>query len=537
MAAELSFSEFVLRPEERLLRRGDTQIPLGARAMDVLLTLVAHPGELVTKNHLMDTVWPGVVVEDNNLQVHVSTLRKLMGSDAIATVAGRGYRFTAEVRFNQEGSEAANEPSSQSAALEASVAAVPPTAQRAVAVLPFANLSKDPHQAYFSDGLAEDIISKLTRSPWLYVIARNSSFRYHGESAQTPAQICAALGARYVVTGSVRRAGDRLRVTAELVDGTHAETLWSKHYDRPLHDLFSVQGEISDAIVSAIEPVYLRREERRHGQLERPNMKHWDLLMRARWHFWRTSRDQLDEAQRCLTQALLLKPDDAPSLSLMAFVYMSRLWAGWTTNPKADIVEANRLALRAVRAADTDANAHFTLGTALSCAGNVPQAIAELEYALALYPQYAAAAGELGRLLAFSGRTDEAHEYTLQAMDVSPHDPHVSLWVRSRAIAAFVDQDYPQALRFVQQAVAKRPDWFFNYFLLAACYAACGDLPAARQALEQGEALGRSTMVAVRIGHPFVDDEMLQRLLGFLRQAGWTGAEPVVPPLLKKIAL
>ncbi len=509
MSHELVFSNFVLRPVERQLLSHGKPLTLGARAFDVLSALVARAGDLVSKSELFDLVWPGVVVEENNLQVHISTLRKLIGSELIATIPGRGYRFTGQLEA-KGGVRAAELP------------AASPMSARSVAVLPFANLGNDPDQEYFSDGLAEDIISKLIRSPWLYVIARNSSFRYR-QPAPALADVCRELGSRYLVTGTVRRSGAMVRITAELVDGQNKETLWSQRFDRPLDDLFEVQNEISTSIVSAIEPVYLRREEYLTSQLATPDMKHWELLMRARWHFWRSTREHVETSRTHVKQALELKPDDPPSLSLLAFTHMSRVWAGWSTNAREDIMEANRLALRAVRQNDTDPFAHFTLGTALSFTGNIPQAIAELEYALTLYPQFAAAAGELGRLLAFAGRTQEAVEYVLQAVDSSPHDPHLSLWIRTRAIALFIDGSYTEAARYAQQATAKRSDWFFNYYLLAACQQAAGQQAEALKAVQQAQTFGPYPMQALRMGHPFMDEAHQERFVGYLREAGWIG--------------
>ena len=538
---------------ERQLFCGGQQVALGARAFDVLCALALRPGQLVSKAELFDQVWPGMVVEENNLQVHVSTLRKLIGPDLIATVPGRGYRFTGHTR-TLEKPENADLLAAQTVpqtplqttplalASFAPLAAVTPTpatsfvalpsatSARSIAVLPFANLSNDPEQEYFSDGLAEDIISKLTRSSWLYVIARNSSFAYRQPSTPAstkdvtaPNEICRALGARYLVTGTVRRSGNTVRITAELADAQQHETLWSQRFDRPLDNLFEVQNAISTSIVSAIEPVYLRREEFLTSQFDMPNMQHWELLMRARWHFWRSSRDHNEKARTCLTQAMAIQSDDPACLALMAFTHMARVWAGWSQDARGEILEANRLALRAVRQDDTDSFAHFTLGTALSLTGNLPQAIAELEYAIALYPQFAGAAGELGRLLAFSGQADDAMEYVLQAIDASPHDPHLSLWVRTRAIAYFIEGDYAQAARYAQEATAKRSDWFFNYYLLAACQAAAGNLAAAQKALQHGQAFGPYSLKALRMGHPFAQPDMMEKFVGYLQQAGWEG--------------
>lgn len=583
MTAEFSFPGFELHlRNRRLLANSGSAVALGARAFDVLATLVGRSGELVTKSELLDAVWPGLVVEENNLQVHISTLRKVLGMQMIATVPGRGYRFTGQV--TQAGAEAPTDPgrrppssvSTSAASPQPSVSSLPepaksqavevaqalsvqplspePTplaaftspqamqqmatlvdqahrqatysrAARAIAVLPFVNQNDDPDQEYFSDGLAEDIIFKLTRSRWLFVIARNSSFVWR-KSTESLAGICRALDCSFLVTGTVRRSGNTLRISAELTDGLRNQTLWAQRFEVPVDDLFKIQDRITSSIVSAVEPVYLRQQEQVTSQnlannIQAPNMQYWDYLMRARWHFWRASRKHIDSAQQLLVKALVVQPDDATALSLFSFTYMARVWAGWSDNPKDEIIEANRLALRAIRSDDSDANAHFTLGTALSFTGNLGQAIAELEHALTLYPQFAAAAGELGRLLAFAGRTDEAAEYILQAIDASPHDPHLSLWVRSRAIACFVDEQYPQALAYAQQATAKRANWFFNYYLLAACYAANGDAEGAARALEQAKPYGAYTLQALRFGHPFVNPKDLERFVGHLTQAGW----------------
>lgn len=519
---ELSFSSFVLRPYERQLVSNGAVLPLGARAFDVLRVLAQRAGDLVTKNELLEQVWPGLVVEENNLQVHISTLRKLLGASHIATVAGRGYRFTGRVS-----SLSAMNPvnATGTAPVPLASAFVSTTASRAIAVLPFANLSGDETQEYFSDGLAEDIISKLTRSPWLYVIARNSSFAYR--AIDTPlAEACQALGARYVVSGSVRRSAKTMRISVQLVDGPSGQSLWAEKFDRSPDDLFDVQEAIAASIVGAIEPVYLRREEQLTNAMAAPDMRTWDWLMRGRWHFWRSTREHLGHAQRCANNALEITPNDPACLCLMAFTHMSRVWAGWSDKPKDDIVEAARLALRAVRENDLDANAHFTLGTALSFTGDYGQAIAELRHALTLYPEFAAAAGELGRLLAFSslpGATQEAVEYVLQAIDASPQDQHLSLWIRTRAIASYIDGDFAAAARYAVQATARRPDWFFNYYCSAACLAAAGELTAARRAVDQAKTFGPYPLQALRMGHPFADRKLLEQFVGHLKMAGWEG--------------
>ena len=545
---DISFGAFVLQRNERRLLANNKPLLLGARAFDVLTVLLENAGQLVTKQRLFEQVWSGAVVEENNLQVHVSTLRRLLGADTIATVAGRGYRWTALLKsptaaatVNASATATAFTPAPAGMApippaqfqapqgLPAAPAAVSGEAQsqlnhmahrRTVAVLPFVNLGGDADQEYFSDGLAEDIITHLTHSPWLLVVSRNSSFTYRNSSLSTQ-QIGQALGARYLVLGSVRKAGNQLRMTAELVDTHNDDTLWSDRYDRPLTDLFKLQATISGRVVSTIEPVYLRREERLSSQVTDKDMQHWDMLMRARWHFWLSTKSHILQAQGLLKQALALNPADSPTLSLMAFTHLAQVWGSWAPDPRLAIAEATRLSLGAIRNDDRDAFAHFTLGAVLSCTGQLDWAIAEMERALSLYPQFAAAAGELGRLLVFAGRTEEAAEFVLQAIDASPHDPHLSLWMRTRAIGCFIDGNHADALRYATSATAKRPDWFFNHFLLAACQAAAGDLAGAKTSMANGLERRGYTLEAFKFGHPFVHERHAQAFSDALKLAGW----------------
>lgn len=516
MTTEFTFSHFTLRVHERQLLAHGKPVLLGARAFDVLCALVHKAGALVTKSELFNLVWPGMVVEENNLQVHVSSLRKLLGSELIMTIPGQGYRFVARVAPVVPAAALAVDK-----AMPEPVPIVAPSTSRSVAVLPFGVAGGVAEEGYLADGMAEDIINRLSRSRWLYVIARSSSVSYR-HPLPPNGTISQQLGVRYLVTGLIRFNGNRLRITAELIDGPRNETIWAQSFDRPVDDLFQVQDEISAAIVSAIEPVYLRREEWVSSQTTPRDREHWELLMRARWHFWRSTRDHMQKAEYFAQKALDTKPDDPPSLALMAFVLMSRVWAGWSDSARMDIAEANRLALLAVSHDDTDAFAHFTLGTVLSFSRNFPQAISEQEHALSIYPQFAAAAGELGRLLAFCGRTQEAASYALQACEASPLDPHLSLWIRTRALASFIEQDYQAALGFALQALSKRPDWFFNHYLLAACQVAAGLPEDAQQTLRQAQKFGPYSLQALKAGHPFVDENHLNRYTDCLRQAGWS---------------
>lgn len=401
--------------------------------------------------------------------------------------------------------------------------ALPGSEKPSIAVLPFANISGEPDQDYFADGLAEDITSSLSQSSWLFVIAHSSAC-IHRDADLPAAVVCRELGVRYLVTGSVRRAGGQMRITAELTDGHSGKSVWSSRFDRPVQDLFAVQDEITATIVGTIEPLYLRREEQRAVSSGPRDLQHWDLLMRARWHYWRSTRKHSVDCQRILSQAIALKPDDVTGLSLLAFSYLTDVWSGWAVDPKAVIGEAHRLSLRAVTLDDHDSFAHFTMGVAMACMGNMPRAIAEQRRALQIYPHFAAAAAELGRLLAFSGQTAEAVPLVKRAMAASPSEPRVSLWLFTLGICDFIDGDYGNAATHAAAAITHRPDWFFNHYLHAACLSAHGEQARAREALaEARRLLPRFDLHTLKVGHPFVRDEHRERYVKALKAAGWEG--------------
>ncbi len=252
--AAYEFGSFRLDSRQRLLLARDTRQPiaLAPKVFDMLLYLVERRGRLVEKEELMRAIWPNVVVEDNSLNRSISTLRRVLGENPgehrfIATQPGRGYRFVAEVSAADGSSQAAmSEITSAARPAEPSYEAAP-----SIAVLPFANLTRDPEKEYFSDGMAEELIYRFARVPGLRVAARTSVFAYKGRNADVR-QIARDLGVGAVLEGSVRGAGERIRVTAQLVDGQTGYHLWSQSYDREFADLFQLQDELAAAIVPAL---------------------------------------------------------------------------------------------------------------------------------------------------------------------------------------------------------------------------------------------------------------------------------------------
>ncbi|HEY2660349.1 MAG TPA: adenylate/guanylate cyclase domain-containing protein [Caulobacteraceae bacterium] len=392
----------------------------------------------------------------------------------------------------------------------------------AIAVLPFVVGGGDADEAYLAEGLAEDIIVGLNYNKWLFVASRHSSFR-HAADASNAAQICAELEVRYLLLGRMRRIGEQIRISVELVDGSKGESVWSARYDRPIEGLFAVQEEITATVSSTLAPVLLDREQQQAVRNTPRSLQHWDLFLRARWHFWRGTHKHTIAAQNLLTQALALRPEDAPSLALLAHCYFGEVWSGWSPDLDGAIEEATRLALRAVRLDAGDAFAHFTHGVALSLTGQLQQGMAEQRHALELNPFFAQATGEIGRLLAFSGETDLAISYLDQAMALAPADPHLSLYFRAKAIAYFLAGRHAEAVAQAAGACTRRPDFFFHHYTLAACQAGAGDIPAAKAALAEGRLrLPHYPLPVLKAGHPFARPEDLARFTDALTLAGWS---------------
>ncbi len=317
LASRFAFGPFVLNPENGTLLRQGLPVPVGYRGIRLLGALVKNPGEVVTKSALMDAAWQGMAVEEGNLTVQVASLRKLLGPSAaggdwIATVPRIGYRFTGMV----ETVDGAGDPREQ-----------PVEPGPSIAVLPFANLSDDTEQQYFADGLAEDIITNLARLRWLFVSARNSSFVYRGKIVDAK-QVGRELGVRYVLGGSVRRSGQRLRISAELSDASTGLQIWAERYDVDLADFFALQDQIAESVIAAIEPRLYAAEHQRLHTRSPESLDAWGFVMKAMPHVWAWfSAKEIDAAEALLKRAIDIDPEYARANSLLAWTHAARVQA------------------------------------------------------------------------------------------------------------------------------------------------------------------------------------------------------------------
>jgi TolB-like protein len=352
-----------------------------------------------------------------------------------------------------------------------------------IAVLPFQNMSGDPEQEYFSDGISEDIITALSRLRWFFVIARNSSFTYKGRAVHLK-QVAEELGVGYVLEGSVRKGGDRVRITAQLIDVATGSHIWAERYDRGLADVFAVQDEITEAIVAAIEPQLYAAENFRAQRKPPDSMGAWDLVMRALSHFWRVTRQDNVVAQALLEKATAIDPNYGQALGLLAVSHTLCAHLGWEDMETAART-AESAASAAIGADSEDPWAHLALGCAHLFAHRHDDSFAEFELALRLNPNFSLAQAYYGLALSYCGRWQEGALAASRALRLSPRDPLLAIYHGIAAYAQFVGRNYDEAMRLARQGIRERADFVGAHRVLTAAAGMAGQSEVATDALRE----------------------------------------------------
>jgi TolB-like protein/Flp pilus assembly protein TadD len=387
-------------------------------------------------------------------------------------------------------------------------------------VLSFEDMSAAKDQEYFADGIAEDIITGVSRNRDVFVIARNSSFTYKGAAVDVK-RVAEELGVRYVLEGSVRKAGSRVRITAQLIDAATGNHVWAERYDRELEDIFTVQDDITQNIVAAIGPELVSAEIQRARRKDPKRLDAWDCTMRATWHLARVTREDTGEARRLALRAIELDPGAAPGFSALAYTHMTDTLYGWSESRRQSVSEAYEAAQKAVALDDRDATAYTALGMANWFLRRFEDAIDRLETAIDLDPNNALAHGVLGGVLATAGRTDEAAEPLDTAMRLSPRDPFKFWWLHYRANADFVVERYDEAAEWARKSLQINPDFPSGHRMLASSYGGMGRIDEARVALDEFLRLvPGQTVETTRTQVPFKRPADLERYLDGLRKAG-----------------
>ena len=389
-----------------------------------------------------------------------------------------------------------------------------------IAVLPFTNMSGDPEQEYFADGVTEDLITALSRIRWFFVIARNSCFAYKGRSTDIR-DVARKLGVAYVLEGSVRKAGNRVRVTAQLIDGGSGNHVWAQRYDRDLEDIFSVQDEITETLAGAIEPE-LGKAERERARTRRPDdLRAWDLCQRGLWHTYKRTRQDLADAQHMFRQAIEIDPGLARAYAAAEEAFFFQFVGGYVDTGEAAKADALRFAEKAVQLDGEDAFNRYALGRALTLVRRHDSAVFELRKAIELNPSFAQAHSALAMALATGGHPEEALPHIELAMRLSPQDPYFGQFLVRRAEACLFSGRVVEAVEAAERSLREPNIQWSRWAILAAAQAHLGRLEEARRSIEALRILRPEIDLAfTRDYWPIADAKALEYLLDGLRKAG-----------------
>jgi TolB-like protein/Tfp pilus assembly protein PilF len=446
--------------------------------------------------------------EEANLSVQIALLRKLLGPSAegtewIATVPRVGYRFSGK----------AVEPAA------ATRSELHTEAGPSIAVLPFTNLSDDAEQQYFADGLAEDIIVRLARLRWLFVSARNSSFTYKGKVDVK--QIGRDLSVRYVLDGSVRRSGQHLRISATLSDAATGRQVWAERYDVELADFFTLQDQIAESVIAAMEPRLLAAEHERFKSRPPESLDAWGFAMKAMPYVWTWgSADEMATAQALLERAIAIDPDYPRANSLLAWIHAARVQLGWVDAHEV-MPKARAMAQRAIQRDPEDPWTHHVAGYAHMVGRSFDQAVAEFSEAIALNPSFAFAHMILGSAYSHGGLPDDGLHHVGLAMRLSPRDFMQAGNFATAGLCHFVARRYSDAVDSERRAVELRPHFGTAWRTFAASAGMTRDRATATPALAEAKRLQPSLSLEwVEKYHPLVRHADRALFIEGLRNAG-----------------
>jgi TolB-like protein/Tfp pilus assembly protein PilF len=488
LSVQFLFDDYVLDIDRRELRRDSEPVAVEPQVFDLLIYLVQNRVRVVSKDDLIASVWGGRIVSESTLTSRINATRTAVGDSGkdqrlIRTIARKGFRFIGVVREGSDGAEPARVPAPPDDIDLQSPSPLPLPDRPTIAVLPFTNMSGDPEQEYFSDGISEDIITALSGLRWFLVIARNSSFIYKGKAVHMK-QVAEELGVGYVLEGSVRKSGDQVRITAQLNDVSTGSHIWAEHFDRNLTDVFAVQDEITESIVAAIEPQLYAAEDFRARRKPPGSLDAWDLVMRALSHYWRVTRQDNVVAQALLEKAIAIDPNYGQALGVLATSYTFSAHMGWADMATV-IPIAERAALAAVLADSEDPWAHNALGSVYLFTRRFDDSLSEFELALQLNPSFSLAQAYYGLALSYCGHWEEGDLAARRALRLSPRDPFSAIYCGIAAYAQFIGRNYDEAMRYSREALRQRSDFVGAHRVLTAAAGMAAQAEAGRVALQE----------------------------------------------------
>ena len=493
---DLQFGQYRLKPAERLVLGPKGPVELSARSFDILAILLEKPDVVIGKSELFDTVWPGLVVEENTLQVHMSVLRKALDAGMITTVHGRGYKYSGPRPVAAAAAPVANE--------------APPPPKPSIAVLPFANLSGDPEQDYFSEGITGDITDRLARFGAFAVIGQYSAATFRA-AAPDFAMIRERLKVDFIVTGSVHRIGERIRFAVRLSDAASEQAIWGERYERPVSDLFALQDEISELVAAAMA---------RHLEVEinvrsvgRPqaSLSSYENLLQGYWHYKKFTLAGVAAARQCFERAIALDPSNAEAFGWLGVIHCEYWLFDFNLESAAKGLD---FTTQAISLDPTNASCHAVHNWALVCAGDLAGALRVSERGVRLNPGDPNVLVHRALTLGYDGRTSEAMDLINQAHRLEPIPP---LWFGEfSGIVAFIEGRYEHTLAGVEPFPISA--WDVMYAL--ACYGLMGEKLKARATLAKLAEAGRNPDWALGISRePYRDPAIRERLTEGLRLA------------------
>lgn len=482
---QLLFGDFRLDISRRELTRGSEHIQIGPQAFDVLVYLVQNRDRVVSKDDLLGAVWGGRIVSESTLSSCINSVRTAIGDTGdeqnfIRTISKKGFRFVSELkekataldvqgRFGNVG---------EAATIELALPDKP-----SIAVLPFQNMSGDPEQEYFADGIVDDIITALSRMRWLFVIARNSSFTYKGHAVDVK-KVGRELGVRYVLEGSVRKASNRVRITGQLIHASTGANIWADRFEGALEDIFELQDQVTKNVVGAIAPHLEQAEIERAKRKPTERLDAYDYFLRGMANYYLRTRDAISDALPLFYKAIELDPSFASAYGMAAWCYGWRKINGWMTDRAKDVAETARLARRAAELGPDDAVALSRASHALGyVVGDLDAAVSFVDRALALNPNLSGAWLASGWARVWLGDTEVAIDHFAQAMRLSPLDPNMIAMQGGTAFAHFLAGRYAEAASWAEKALWAQANYLTSLRIAAASYAMAGRLPEAKKTI------------------------------------------------------
>lgn len=504
-----TFGPFLLNLDNGTLQRKGERVALGRRGILLLATLLRRQGEIVTKAELMDAAWPGTPVEESNLSVQIALLRKAVGlapdGEAwVTTIPRIGYCFKGTIASAEDTVD-------------------PPSPKPSLAILPFANLSNDTDQDFFADGLADEIITTLSKIPGLTVIARSSSFAY--KSVPTDVRrIASELGARYIIDGSIRKSGERIRVVAQLSDGVSGCHLWAERYDRELHDMFAVQDEVARKIVAELSAALSPVEVTLFPGIASSGTTHLEayqcfLRGRAMQRGATQNVAVFERTSDLFRQAIAFDPGYPAPYAALGMALAQAYYNHWTDNPERSLAEAEVLVDKAIEGDPGDPFAHGVAALVAMYRKDFGRWAREVDEALSLNPNFAPALSLRATLNIYSGHPRAAIHDLERAMRLDPH--FTQGYLHHLGVAHIVAGDYEAAVAILRERILLVPQTDMSRAYLASALGNLGYLEEARGVWGELIAINPAYSFAAGIARmPFRNPEDLARIAKGLDRAG-----------------